>query len=156
VAVTQRITGGDDPAWPDEREPAARRQRWWPWAVLLALLVIGGGLGYLAGNRRHPLVVSGLECYSGAEDISSIDYSWSTGPDSASGALQSFLATSLAKSYPRSGYSTISSVALPSGIMLSTPKGTTYVHRAHGQVDAVVTVEHLGSVWQVTETRSCA
>ncbi len=146
MAVTQRITGGEDPAWPDPRESGPRHRRWWISAVsLLAIIVVGVG-AFVVSNRSddQPTTIGLLQCSSSRFRGIAIDYTWTSGPTSQAAALEQFLSGPQAKGLPSSGYR-----------LISRPEPN-YVHSADGRVDVALRLEHSGTVWEVGEVSACA
>jgi hypothetical protein len=147
VAVSQRITGGDDPAWPDRRDPSLRsRRRWWPWAVIpLAIMAAGVG-AFVVWDRSddHPTTIGLLQCSSSRFRGIAIDYTWTGGPTSQAAALEAFLSGPQAKGLPSTGYR-----------LISRPDPT-YVHSSHGRVDVALRLERSGTVWEIGQVTACA
>jgi len=154
------MTGADVPTWPDVRtpRPAGRRQRW-PW-LLLAVTLVGGGLWFVLSHQHHRVeLADGLSCNSNRIRSMAIDYTWTSGPDSPSAALDSFLRSVHAKGLPTSGYARPNALpATPNmGDVAPSVKtaGFDYVHATRGHVDVGLHLEKSGGIWEVSEVEAC-
>ncbi len=107
--MAQRVTGVDEPSWPDLREPAwPRKGGWWAWG-LAAAVVLAGCLAFGVHSlvERSPTRCAGIEIdlADGAHDAA----------PSPQAAVDQFARTLQGRELPRSGWSIGNGNTLHSG-----------------------------------------
>jgi hypothetical protein len=158
VAATQRITGGDEPTWPDMREPAPpRRRRRWTRVSLVAVLVAAGAAALLASRHHQPRVQlsNGLSCASDRIRATTIDYTWTSGPSSPEAAIDAFVHSVHGQGLPTSGYVRPTVPHLHLGDVTASVGTFDYVHLTNGRVDVGLRLDEQGGVWEVSEVEAC-
>jgi len=158
MAAPSRITGADEPMWPDVREPRRpRHRRRWPWVGLAVLLVAGGAWLVVAHQHHRVVLADGLSCNSNRSRRLIIDYTWTNGPDSPDAAVDQLLSSAHGRGLPRSGYFRPGPPdADEVGGVTPSVQGFDYVHATHGHVDVGLRLEKSGGIWEVSEVEACA